>query len=66
METEKSKNPLQKLKENMNAEKKNINTLKIKDILNTINKTLPVTVLYTQGAWIDVNTLADFYKAGNF
>lgn len=33
------------------------------DLLNEIVKTHPVTVKYIKGSWIDVDTIADLYKA---
>jgi phosphoenolpyruvate phosphomutase len=33
------------------------------DLLNEIVKNHPVTVKYIKGSWIDVDTIADLYKA---
>jgi phosphoenolpyruvate phosphomutase len=36
------------------------------DALNKINETNPVSVLYIQDSWVDVNNIKDLYKAGTF
>ncbi len=44
----------------------NYKQLRMKDLFNEIIKSYPVTVKYIKGSWLDINTIVDLQKAGEF
>ncbi|NLY75093.1 MAG: phosphoenolpyruvate mutase [Firmicutes bacterium] len=44
----------------------NFRQLRMKDLFNEILKTHPITVKFIKGSWLDINSIVDLQKAGDF
>ncbi len=40
--------------------------LRMKDLLAEVSKTQPIAVKFIKGSWLDINSIVDLQKAGNF
>jgi phosphoenolpyruvate phosphomutase len=44
----------------------NFRQLRMKDLFNEILKTYPIAVKFIKGSWLDINSIVDLQKAGDF